>query len=161
MENLSYKSILMSLITTAEELNDLLDKLDKLSTLLGKIDTNFEPQIKQILDFDKFNAFITDFGNLHLKPNSQSDLGNYIEFIKKKIENLKVLKFTLAIDPSQELVDEIYYWIGKNIGENIILDLNTDKTIIAGGIVEFQGKFKDYSLKRKLDIFFAANPKLI
>ena len=161
MDNLSYKSRLLSLLTTIDDLSDLEDKIDRLSTLLGRIDTNFEPKIKEILDFNKFNAFLEDFQNLHLKPNSQTDLSNYIDFIKGKIQHLKFLKLTIAVNPSKELVDEIFYWINKNVGEDIILDLDIDKTIIAGGVVEFEGRFKDYSVKRKLDSFFTANPKLI
>ncbi len=161
MDNLSYRSRLMSLLTTREDVYALEEKLENLYTLIGKVNTTLEPKIKDILDYNTFNAFLEDFKNLRLQPNNQTDLENYIDFIKKKIEKINYLKLTLAITPSKELIDEIFYWINKNIGQDVVLDLTVDKRLIAGSIIEYGGRFKNYSIQAKLDAFWAKNPNLI
>jgi F0F1-type ATP synthase delta subunit len=88
-------------------------------------------------------------------------LEKYLNLIKEKVQSFKFLKLTLAINPSEELVETISYWITKNIGQMVLIDLNFDKSIIAGGLIEFEGKYKDFSIKSKLEKYFKINPALI
>jgi F0F1-type ATP synthase delta subunit len=161
MEKSNDQPKLLSLIKTKAELFDLEEKMEMLSSLLGKINTNYEVQIKAVLDYDSFNALIKDFQDLNLKLNNQADLEKYLILIKARMQNFKFLKLTLAINASEELVETITYWITNNIGEMILIDLNFDKSIIAGGMIEFEGKYKDFSIKSKLEKFFNSNPDLI
>jgi len=152
---------ILSALITKTDLFDLEEKIEILTSLLGKIDTNYEAQIKAVLDNDSYDALTKDFQDLNLKLNSSTDLEKYLNLIKEKVQSFKFLKLTLAINASEELVETISYWITKNIGQMVLIDLNFDKSIIAGGLIEYEGKYKDFSIKSKLEKYFKINPALI
>jgi len=158
MEINVYQPKLLLMLVTKADLYALEEKMDLLTSLLGKIDTNFEDQIKKILDYISFDALTQDFLKLNLKLNNQADLENYLNLVKQEMQNIKYLKLTLAITPTRELVEEIYFWAAKNIGTQTLIDLTTDASLIAGGLIEYEGKYKDYSMKSKLGNYFNANP---
>lgn len=59
---------------------------------------------------------------------------------KEKIESLPVFDLTVAFEPTASQL--------KTIGDllpDCILDLKTDHKIVAGAVVSFNGKYKDYS----------------
>lgn len=151
---------ILEYLQTRSDLVALEEKLNILSDTFGKVTTNHEQVIKETLDFITFNKLNEDFQMLNLNLNSQEDFENYLELIQRKLTQLKVLKITTAIVPTKETVDEIFYWAQNALSKSILLDLNTDPTLIGGIIVEYQGKYKDYSFKKKLENFFSTNPNL-
>jgi F0F1-type ATP synthase delta subunit len=161
MEKSNNQLKILSALITKTDLFDLEEKIEILTSLLGKIDTNYEAQIKAVLDNDSYDALTKDFQDLNLKLNSSTDLEKYLNLIKEKVQSFKFLKLTLAINASEELVETISYWITKNIGQMVLIDLNFDKSIIAGGLIEYEGKYKDFSIKSKLEKYFKINPALI
>lgn len=148
--------ILESLQTKADLIN-LEEKLNILSDVFGKISTNYEQTIKQNLDFITFNKLKEDFQILNFSLNSQANLETYLNQVEEAIKKIKILKLTVATAPTQATIDEIYYWINNTLGLDVLLDLSINSSIIGGLLIEFDGKYKDYSLKPKLDDFLEAN----
>jgi len=67
--------------------------------------------------------------------------------IKTSIESLRELKLTIAIKPTEEMIEKIYNWATKNIDPKIILDICVDPKILSGAQVSFEGKFGNYGLQ--------------
>jgi len=81
---------------------------------------------------------------------SDIDQTDYLKGLKEQVGSLEALKITLAISPNSDLVEFIGNWVRKETGQNTVLEIDTDKTIIGGMILSFKGKYKDYSLRKRL-----------
>jgi F0F1-type ATP synthase delta subunit len=71
--------------------------------------------------------------------------GTSLESWKSEIENLRYLNLTLAYEPTRVNINTFSAWVKKNVGENVVLDINVDPAIIAGAQIVWNGKYKNYS----------------
>lgn len=71
--------------------------------------------------------------------------------IKKNLLLSKFVRLTLAFEPSNQSLETILAWIRKNVDEMAVLDISTEQNIIGGAIIEYQGKYMDMSLRKKLE----------
>lgn len=75
----------------------------------------------------------------------------FLKDLMEKIKSRRKLILTLAIDPSEDIISEVYEWASKNISEDMVLDINIDKSILGGVQISYQGKYFDYTLKKTID----------
>src|SRR3989338_474310 len=78
--------------------------------------------------------------------SNHSSLEKLLFEIKQEISKVKVLKLYLAIDPTPQIIE--------NLGEDVVLDIERDETILGGAIISFDGQYKDFSLRKTLDEIF-------
>ena len=90
------------------------------------------------------------------KYNGKETIKDFLTKLKEKIQTLKILELNIAFDPSDKTIETIHDWVLNNIGEDYVLSVTVDKRLIGGAIVIYDGKYKDFSLKKKLDEVFAA-----
>lgn len=86
---------------------------------------------------------------------------DFLMGLKDQIRNLKSIEITLPFYPSEEMIENLFSWVLKNLGFGIILNIKEDREIIGGAIISFNGKYKDYSLKKKIDEAFATKKQEI
>ncbi len=141
-DNVIYFDIVNSVKTLAErdklssEIDYILEALfetskNSLDTAFKKISIDTEERLKET--FKKNNIDILD----------KETVKNFLEKLKKSLTNFKIIKLTIAFDPSHQIIETISNWISKNLGEGYILDIDTDKSILGGAVVVFEGKYKD------------------
>ena len=109
-----------------------------LEKTLSSVGINTAKQLKEIM--------------LNLKGKDK--INNFLIGLKVNLQKFKVLKLSLAFESSENSIDNIFSWVLKNLGDGIILDIKTDKSLLGGAIIEFNGKYKDYSLKKALEETF-------
>ena len=93
-------------------------------------------------------------GNISFEDKTM--IKEYLIGLREQLQKFKVLKLSIAFEPREFTIDNLLAWVLKNLGFGIVLDIKTDKTILAGTIIEFEGKYKDLSLKKKLEEVFAS-----
>ena len=77
---------------------------------------------------------------------------DYLEGLKKKLESLKVVRLTLAQEPTENGLVKIQNWIQSNLGEGVVSDINYNPRILAGAVVVYKGKYTDLSLRNKFQM---------
>ena len=149
-----YSDILRSVKTT-EHARDLLSEIDILLESLFKTDSKaFEKALNSISAVSSQmlkEIFIRNYGSFENKAMIKECLIG----LKEEMQKLKILKISLALEVSENLIDNLFNWVLKNLKAGIILNINTDKSIIGGAIIEFEGRYKDFSLKKALEEVFA------
>ena len=98
--------------------------------------------LRKIIEKNKIDSF------------DYSSLDKLLNNLKEDLKKIKVLKISLAIDPSKEQIEHIFNWVKENLGEGIILDIDKDESILGGAVISFNGQYKDFSLKRALEKIF-------
>ena len=53
-------------------------------------------------------------------------------------------------------------WVRSHMGEGIVLDFRYEPSVVGGAVIEFNGHYGDFSLKKKFQAYFDAKllPKL-
>lgn len=88
-------------------------------------------------------------------------LGEFIDNLKLEFKKLRILKLYLAGEPSIETLERIENWIKKEIGEDVILEIELDPAIIGGAKIAFAGKFREITLHQLIDNYFQEQRRLI
>lgn len=88
-------------------------------------------------------------------PQESSERKEYLDRIINQIDTLELLELTLAFEPSEKTLSEIFSYIQQSTGPGVILDLHLDRTILAGIKISFRGLYRDFSLIQQFDERFA------
>ena len=114
-------------------------------TLKGKIPLKYSPLI---------NFYIKSSVG---KEGFEGSLNSLEEYLK----NFKEINVTLAFDPTEKIIDNIYTWVTKNIGPDVIINITVQPKILGGVILSYKGLYFDSSLSKKLDKAFSENREQI
>ncbi len=117
-------------LTSREPEKKLSEKLE------GKIDQNLE----EIL----------------LKFSEQKDTADiqeiifFLELLRNYLISIPQVKLNIALFPEEELLAKILNWFENNLGKKVILDIVVNPRIVAGAIIEYQGRISDFSLAKNI-----------
>jgi len=150
---LIYFDLITSLKTT-REVDDLSSEIDTIASAffrseevslekaLISISEDLAKKITEI--FEKFNLDMTD----------KELVRDFLDTLKNLIKKFKVIKLTLAFDPTRKTIENIHESVSENIGIGYILDVEIDESVLAGAVVMFNGKYKDFTLRKNLEETF-------
>lgn len=99
----------------------------------------------------KMIASTSDVAMTHIK---KEDIKAILSSAYRTICALPILQMTLAFEPSEAVIGNISRWARQTLAPGILLDLSLDRSILGGAIIIYQGKFFDYSLRKKLQAVF-------
>ena len=93
--------------------------------------------------------------------SSVESVREYLEGLRQALDNLQILSLELAFDPAEETIAVLTTWMRKNIGEAVVMQLSTDKTLLAGVRLSFEGRYKEVNLGRIINEAIEQQPQLI
>jgi len=137
-----------NLARTLEEKNIFLNELDILANALfasdpGAFDTVLNKSVR---------AKTAGFIKQRLAEGEEKQA--LVSSLKKFVDRAKIIKITLAFEPREETLDKLFSWVMKNIGLGAIMDVSYDESIVGGAIVAVDGKYRDLSLKKRINELF-------
>lgn len=142
-------------IKTVDRLDNFLAEIENVLLDLFKVKNK---SIDQILDKTAGKSTADTLRKLieknKIDSSDYNSLDKLLNGIKQDLKKIRILKMSLAIDPTSETIDRLFDWVKENMGEGIILDIDKDESILGGAIISFNGRYKDFSLKRKLEEIF-------
>lgn len=142
-------------VKTTEHARDILSEIEILLDSLFKTDANtFEKALRSISILTS-QTLKEAFQKDNISLDDKTTIKEYLVGLREQIQKLKTLKLTLAFESSEYTIDNLFNWISKNLLTGIILEIKTDKSIIGGAVIELEGKYKDYSLRKTLEEVFA------
>ena len=144
-DSIMHNSKLLSTINTTEDRNRLYSEIELVSAAIYK-----EGELVKVLGSQVSRTLAEHIGN----ETSTETLSRKISDLKKSLDELAVVKLTLAYEPSQSTIDKILAFLRQNLGEKIILEVKFESKILGGVIFEFRGLYRDYTLRTKLDDIF-------
>lgn len=71
-----------------------------------------------------------------------------IEKAQEELKSLPIVNLTIAIEPTEETGWMVKNWFKEEMGKDILVDFETDKTLIGGAIVESSGKRTELSFRQ-------------
>jgi len=143
-------------IKTVDQAGKLSSEIDTLLDALFKTEANaFEKALNSISVIHKDQLKQTFLKN-NINSENQANIKECLTSLREEVRKLKTFKLSLAFQASQNLIDNLFAWVVKNIGEGCILDIEVDKAILGGGIIVYEGKYEDLSLRKALEEVFGS-----
>lgn len=136
---------------TKQQASDFSARLADISEEIYKTDFNLEKILIDKLSLEKKEKFIILMRDNNINHASQSGLKDFLDKLQEKISQLPLLSITLAFEPKEETLNLISEWFLLNLKKQFVFDINVNLDLIAGIIINFNGKFKDYSIKSRFD----------
>lgn len=75
----------------------------------------------------------------------------FFDKLKNYLLAIPQIKIEIAFEPSKTFINKIYSWLENNAREKIILDLIFNPAIGGGVIIEYKGRYFNFSLAKKVD----------
>lgn len=153
MENLDkpLSSQIMEIVKTKEEAARFVEDLKKLADSLFNAKSDFEQALKKNIPFPKKEKLLEMLKNNNIDKNNFSQMQEFLSLLLETIEKMPVLTIKIGFEPREETIENISEWLQLKLGKNILLEAEVDKNIIAGALISYNGAYKDYSLKNKID----------
>ena len=146
---------LITSLKTVDEVNELSQELESLKSVLFKSEKmTFEKAMTTIRE-NSAKKIMEIFAKNKLDSSNKEDTRDFLETLKLLIQKFKIIKLILAFDPAYQTIEKIHDYISENIGIGYILDIEIDETVLGGSVVIFNGKYKDFTLRKSLDELFA------
>ena len=136
------KTDLSDFFITKSQAADFSDRLAKVMESMFTANFNAEQSLGEEFGVDKRDKLLR---LLHEKK--VTNLKSFIQSLIKEINNLPNINLTFAIEPSESILKAIAQWFQVNLNQQILIEYRVDKNLIAGVAINYQGKFKDYSIK--------------
>jgi F0F1-type ATP synthase delta subunit len=121
----------------------LVNVIDEIITNLYSTKFNTDKYLKDNLNPTIYVALI-EFLTQN-KRLSKNTYANQLIQLKKLIQKIPVVKITIAVEPSMSLIERLTGWFDENY-RHVLVDYKVDKNLLAGAIIEFNGKYKNYSI---------------
>lgn len=86
-----------------------------------------------------------------LKNFNKDDFNEIFSSLESQISSLKPLTVYLAFEPEEKELSEIAGFVRTNFLKNLLLDVKLDPSLIGGCALIWNGIYKDYSLRARLE----------
>lgn len=146
------KKFLEKIITT-EDLNYFLEEIETSRKLLFReIDLPLSKRLegKVSKDFQKFVERMEELGKISKDLEKSKDF--FFDF-KNYLQKIPRVKLLLAFKPRREFLEKISEFLEKELGKKIILDVLLNPEIVGGVVLEYEGKYLNLSLLKKIENF--------
>lgn len=146
---------LMTSLKTTKEVDELSLELDSLTSALFKsAEMTLEKVLSSIRTKSK-DMIMEIFSKNNLDSTNKETVRDFLGTLRELIKNFKVIKLILAFEPSQKTIENIHNFVSENIGVGFVLDIETDESVLGGSVVIFNGKYNDFTLKKRVEEVFA------
>lgn len=143
-------------VFTYEHLTSLTDEINNLSKLLYVDDKlTFLQKIAKRTSKELYSAFCEADRNKIL-PQTPAEIGNFLQSLIAYLKSIPRVNLFLPFDPSDDFIGDLAVWFERNIGQKVILNIRVQEEIIAGAIIEYNGKYKDYSKASQIEAALAS-----
>lgn len=139
-------------VAQARQLGDALDGL--VADLYENQQERFEEKVNRLLSLSQAEAVLQLVSSSVGGPLSEDEIKQILGSLKAATLKLPIVKLTLAFEPTEAMLEEIGSWFWENTGKHILLDVAVDGSIVGGAIIEYNGVYKDFSVKTRLEKVF-------
>jgi len=142
--------LLVNGIFTADQLRRIQDDIQTISQMAFKIGAgSLSSQIKTKVGSSIY-LYILSLEKEKRLPAAAS-LGSFLVELSGFLDGIDKITLTLAFEPSAGFQKEIVLWLEKNLGKKVVCDFVVNEGIIGGLIIEYHGKYKDYSKAAEIE----------
>jgi hypothetical protein len=138
-------------VITVEDLVFFLDQLNILRRFLfSQTQTPLSERLKGKV-YEKFRKEIEKLEKEKILPSSPQEQSSFFKELENFLLKIPKVKLEIAFEPREEFILKIEEWFREKVKKRMILDIIVNPKVIGGARIEFQGKWKDFSLEKEIE----------
>ena len=137
-------------LKTTYDVTELLDSLQTVQNNIFKGHTTLAENLETQIPVPLSSIIIKLATTQQVRLDDPVTSGQFLAQLQDAIKNIPVLHLTISFSPTLQLINQLSDWLLLNMPHHVILDFTTDRTLIGGAKVGFQGKYVDHSLKKQV-----------
>jgi len=142
---------LVEKIITEEEFVFFLDQLSILRRFLFlQTQIPLSERLKNKID-EKLRKEIGKLEKEKILPSSPEEQSSFFKELENFLLKIPKVKLEIAFEPSEEFISKVKEWFKEKIKKRVILDISVNPKIVGGARIEFQGKWRDFSLEKEIE----------
>ena len=95
-----------------------------------------------------------------LKDNPES-LRLFFQDFKSRLDKFSLLKLSIVFKPNEKMIDRLHEWIQQNLGTDVVLDIEYDRSMLGGARIIFSGRYKEITLAQMITDTFIKEKKTV
>ena len=148
-------SMVVDLVKTDRDRMQVVNELDFLIASLYVVHPDqMDSIIKTKVSVSLANVIRTLLETQNIQISDLQGIKNVLNGVLKLIKELNIIHATIALDPSEALIDALSEWVRDNIEPGLLLSFSIDRHILGGAILDYRGKYWDFSLNKKVNDVF-------
>ena len=153
---------LITSLKTVGEVNDLSSEIDTLMSALFKSRNSSLEKAFGLISQKTAKKITQIFSKNNFNTDDKELITDFLDTLASLIKKFKVIKLTLAFDPTPKTIDNIHEFVSQNLGIGYILDIEVLENILGGAVIMFNGKYQDFTLKKTLEeVFESKNEEIL
>jgi F0F1-type ATP synthase delta subunit len=155
---LIYFDLITSLKTT-QEVACFVSEIDNLMLAFFKSKEVSMKKALEVVNEDFAQKIMQIFSKNNLDIKDRDVVVGFFETLKELLKKFKIIKLVLAFNPTCKTIENIHNFVKDILGIGYILDIEISEDVLGGAIIVFEGKYSDFSLKKKIEEVFALKNK--
>lgn len=139
------------LATTVLQAQEFAEVLSDIETMLFNTKQSLEEKLDSILSHRQKTVFVKLSKKYNLSLTEPEQVKALCKTVHNALSRMPTLTLTLAFDPNVSQIENIGDWLLVNCQTAYLLDIAVDPHIVGGAIVVANGRYRDYSLAKKLE----------
>lgn len=132
---------------TKAQATDFIMRLNGITEMIFQTHFDLEKVFMDEFGIQKKDHFMKLLRENQIHTGTKSDLKAFMTTIVEQVSKFPVLSLTVAIEPKEATLRAISEWFILNTHKQVLFDITVDPQIIAGATLNYNGKYKDYSIK--------------
>lgn len=137
-------------LKTTYDVSELLDILQRLQGDIFQKRTTLEKSLQTDIPVPLSTIIMKMANEQKVTLQDPTATDRFLTELQDAIKAIPALHLTVSISPTLQLINQISDWLLLQVPEHVILDFTTDRSLIGGAKVGFNGKYVDYSLKKQV-----------
>lgn len=140
----------LDFLVTKRDVAQFIAQLGRLEQCLFNIHESIEKKAEEIFSHDEFEAIKVLMKSQSVSFDNREQVRQFIQDLVTDLNTVLSISLIVAVEPTEKTLREISAWISRNNSVKVFLDLKIDPNIIGGAVIEYNGSYRDYSLKKRM-----------
>ncbi len=150
-EKQKWISEIISILKTKSDADIFLSHVEQLSDSIYNNKTTLKEKMKDLFPSEMTETLNQSLKKAGVDTNNIIEIQQFLDELKNSIKKTPVINLTIAFKPKQQSIQRIYDWVSLKLKRAILLNFTIEKQIIGGAIVEFHGKYFEYTIHKALN----------
>lgn len=148
-------SDIFGIVRTTDEAQELFVEFDRVMDAVTRLgQTTIADVLSHTIRKKTADAMVRIAEKTGISLSDGESLRKLIMSLTALVKNARIMKLTIAFDPTDTAIERFFYFIVETYQEYVLLDIQKDPAIGGGAIVEFNGTYRDLSMSRKIETMF-------
>lgn len=136
---------------TKNQANNFVQGLNNILDQLYEVNFNIEKSLSNEFGLERKDKFMTMLRENNMNNTNLDGMKKFLQNMQETTRKLPTLTLTLAFEPNETILKTILQWFLFTLNKQVLLEIDVNKNIIAGATMNYNGKYKDFSVKPQLD----------